>query len=222
MLYRWFSKVKNRKELLTLTTFRGFGIVELMTSLSIVLVAFLAIMILFRDVVENQTQDGIIEAIRYNMETSLDMIVEDVKNASSVVILPTLSGLDKIELYYDLPMKNNSDSLAGNSLYHYYTALPDKGIMYDGTKIKGIGLGYQPFEDQNVYEVKIEKFDFGNNALNDYDTNNENLQKAFCELELTFSIESRIVEWEDGPKTYNFKRRFFSLNTFAKTNQDKK
>ena len=89
-------------------------------------------------------------------------------------------------------------------------------LNHDGTKIKEIGLGYKPFEDKDVYKIRIEKFDFVKDALDDYDTNNENLQEAFCELELTFSIESRVVDWKEGPKTYNFKRRFFSLNTFAK------
>ena len=215
MLYKWFFKLKNATTASSLNSLKGFSVVELMTSLSIVLVAFLGIMILFRDVVENHNQDGNIEAIRYHMEKSLDLIVEDIKNASSVKSQATLSGLDKIELYYDYPYKNGSDSLAGLSEYHYYTALSDEGIMYDGAKIKSIGLGYQAFEDQDVYEVKIEKFDFEENALNDYDTNSERLQNSFHELELTFSIESRITEWKDGPKTYNYKRRFFSLNSFA-------
>ena len=186
--------------------FKGFTLIELMTSLIISSAVFWGIMTLYLNITKIHTQDQIIEEIQFNLSMAMDQISDSIKIADSIAIVPTtqFDGIRVIRI-------DQSGAVSSN---HTYTCEREGGIMLDNDPLKL--PGYHLFDEDGPYYVEIDDFELDDNVITNSSSNR--LKNNYYNLTATFVLSTPYDE--SFERTFTLEREIFALNKFSQDNSD--
>ena len=186
--------------------FKGFTLIELMTSLIISSAVFWGIMTLYLNITKIHTQDQIIEEIQFNLSMAMDQISDSIKIADSIAIVPTtqFDGIRVIRI-------DQSGAVSSN---HTYTCEREGGIMLDNDPLKL--PGYHLFDEDGPYYVEIDDFELDDNVITNSSSNR--LENNYYNLTATFLLSTPYDE--NFERTFTLEREIFALNKFSQDNSD--
>tara|TARA_B100000700_G_C14621695_1_gene658488 strand:+ start:29 stop:643 length:615 start_codon:yes stop_codon:yes gene_type:complete len=199
MQYNWYI---NKRKIIN-SSFNGFTAVEVITSLTLVMVAYLAIMILYAEVMKNFTKSQFIEETRFALSAQIEKIAEDIRYANEVNVI------DGFRKRIEITDKNGDQTT--------YSCINNEGILKNNEQDPEFygNVMNQLFENNDVYEleVKCEKFDCEKKLTSmqsDSDRLKNNFYTITAEFELTSTIDDEFI------KIFKFEQDAMAISSFSR------
>tara|TARA_Y100000590_G_C15410274_1_gene897310 strand:- start:40 stop:651 length:612 start_codon:yes stop_codon:yes gene_type:complete len=201
MQFNWYTNKKKFN-----TNLKGFTSVEIIASLGLVMIAYLAIMILYAESMKNFAKSQFIEEARFALSAQIEKIAEDIRYAKEVNVI------DGFAKRIEITDKNDIQTV--------YSCTNNEGILKNSEQDPEFyGNVIKRLFDNDVYklEVKCEEFNCDAN-LTSMQTEGERLKNNFytitAEFELTSEIDDEFI------KVFKFEQDVIAMSIFSRLQED--